>query len=138
MYYSPKATGLGYTISYLGSGLGSVTPAGFRNICVPVVSRCACMLNSPCLRHTACQSPGNSSSVPPFLFPSGTGLQSWSPEGHHLWCPGEAVDPQISPKASRINPATPIFKLFKNQSRNLSCFSGFGEPNWISKWNQNP
>ena len=25
------------------------------------------------------------------LFPSGTGLQSWSPEGHHLWCPGGGV-----------------------------------------------
>ena len=30
---------------------------------------------------------------PWLLFPSGTGLQSWSPEGHHLWCPGEGAWP---------------------------------------------
>ena len=54
----------------------------FRDVCTATDTRtCNLVVQRP----TACQIPSKHSSG---LFPSGTGLQFWSPEGHHLWCPG--------------------------------------------------
>ena len=59
------------------------------------------------------------------LFPSGTGLQFWSPEGYHLWYPGRGV------WASTVFPQTresPFLAVQKSIPKSITFVFGFREP----------
>ena len=66
---------------------------------------------------------------PWLLFPSGTGLQSWSPEGYHLWYPGRGVWTEISPKYRFSNSLIHFLSVPKINPKIYHVFTDLGSQN---------